>query len=184
MRIRPRQGKFNKHAAPGDTLTDFLSDMGSTPISSIKKQPYAVSRHRAAFLCCAAEESNSPSPPQRGANQPGGLFARARETPISVPGMPVPYPGTGCAFYAELLRSRTARPRRKIPRRGGVTPPYGAMYKKRVRIADTPNLHSKLSTLNSAQALHFRQYRKNFFSIAPRIVHIVYCFTALKCAIL
>ena len=72
----------------------------------------------------------------------------------------------------------------RLFRRGGVNPPYRTMYKKRVRKADTPNLHSKLSTLNSAPALHFRQYRKIFFSNAPRIVHIVYCFTALKCAIL
>ena len=34
MCARPRQGKFNKHTAPGDTLTDFFSDTGSTPVSS------------------------------------------------------------------------------------------------------------------------------------------------------
>ena len=34
MCARPHQGKFNKHTAPGDTLTDFFSDTGSTPVSS------------------------------------------------------------------------------------------------------------------------------------------------------
>ena len=34
MCARPHQGKSNKHTAPGDTLTDFFSDTGSTPVSS------------------------------------------------------------------------------------------------------------------------------------------------------
>ena len=34
MCIRPRQGNPNKYTAPGDTLTDFFSDTGSTPVSS------------------------------------------------------------------------------------------------------------------------------------------------------
>ena len=34
MYARPHQGKSNKHTAPGDTLTDFFSDTGSTPVSS------------------------------------------------------------------------------------------------------------------------------------------------------
>ena len=34
MCARPHQGNFNKHTAPGDTLTDFFSDTGSTPVSS------------------------------------------------------------------------------------------------------------------------------------------------------
>ena len=32
MCARPHQGKSNKHTAPGDTLTDFFSDTGSTPV--------------------------------------------------------------------------------------------------------------------------------------------------------
>nr|DAG31593.1 MAG TPA: hypothetical protein [Caudoviricetes sp.] len=36
MCARPHQGKFNKHTAPGDTLTDFFSDTGSTPVSSTR----------------------------------------------------------------------------------------------------------------------------------------------------
>ena len=39
---------------------------------------------------------------------------------------------------------------RPIPRRGGVTPPYRA--KKCARAAGTPNLNSKLSTLNSKKS--------------------------------
>ena len=129
--------------------------------------------------------SRTARPRRSGAQiSPVGCLRGRGRLPSAFPGRHLPYPGTGCAFYVELLRSRTARPRRKTPRRGGVTPPYRTMYKKRVRKADTPNLHSKLSTLNSAPALHFRQYRKIFFSNTPRIVHIVYCFTALKCAIL
>lgn len=57
--------------------------MGSTPITGIKISPPAVSRLGDLFLFPSVEGSNSPFPPQRDANQPSGLFARARETPIT-----------------------------------------------------------------------------------------------------
>ena len=55
--------------------------MGSTPTTGIKLSPLAVSRLGGLVLFPGVEGSNSPFPPQRDANQPGGLFARARETP-------------------------------------------------------------------------------------------------------
>lgn len=57
--------------------------MGSTPITGIKISPPAVSRLGDLFLFPSVEGSNSPFPPQWDANQPSGLFARARETPTT-----------------------------------------------------------------------------------------------------
>ena len=45
------QGKFNKHTAPGDTLTAFFSDTGSTPVSSTKIKAPAVPRRGFLFWC-------------------------------------------------------------------------------------------------------------------------------------
>ena len=57
--------------------------MGSTPTTGIKLSPLAVSRLGGLVLSSGVEGSNSAFPPQRDANQPGGLFARARETPTA-----------------------------------------------------------------------------------------------------
>ena len=55
--------------------------MGSTPTTGIKISSPAGIRLGNLFLSPGVEGSNSPFPPLRDANQPGGLFARARETP-------------------------------------------------------------------------------------------------------
>ena len=57
------------------------------------------------------------------------------------------------AFSPHPARERaTFSPREKaFPLRGGVTPPYMALYKNVFAQADSPNLNAKLSTLNSAQ---------------------------------
>ena len=65
-----------------------------------------------AFLSWSAEGSNSPTPPQRGANQPGGLFARARENPVTRPAQPCTVSRYKRLFCLGVTRVRTARPRR------------------------------------------------------------------------
>ena len=75
--------------------------MGSTPTTGIKLSPLAVSRLGGLVLFPGVEGSNSPFPPQRDANQPGGLFARARENPDRSL-CNVPCPGRGLCFYVDL----------------------------------------------------------------------------------
>ena len=55
---------------------------------------------------------NSPTPPQRGANQPGGLFARARENPVTRPAQPCTVSRYKRLFCLGVPRIRTVRPRR------------------------------------------------------------------------
>ena len=66
---RSHCGNFNKCTAPGDTLTAFFSDTGSTPVSSTKIKAPAVPRRVFLFWCFVS---------CRGVEQGGGTAVPAR----------------------------------------------------------------------------------------------------------
>lgn len=69
MCTRSHCGNFNKCTAPGDTLTAFFSDTGSTPVSSTKIKAPAVPRRVFLFWCFVS---------CRGVEQGGGTAVPAR----------------------------------------------------------------------------------------------------------